>query len=205
MIPVPRLWPGATVALLGAGPSLTRADVDACHGVVPVIAINRAVDWAPWANVLYACDEKLWHWIQGAPNFAGLKYGLHQAIPAAKWGVSVLQNTGPLGLELDPTGLRTGYNSGYQAINLAVHLGAARVVLLGYDMGPAADGRTHFHAPHPDEHRVPSPYPQMRAAFASLVEPLAALGVSVVNCSRQTTLEVFPRATLEDALLEVAA
>jgi hypothetical protein len=116
--------------------------------------------------------------------------------------VQVLRNTGMLGLELDPTGLRAGHNSGYQAINLAVHLGAARILLLGYDMGPDATGLSHWFGEHPD--RVASPYPQMRAAFDSLVEPLAALGIAIVNCSRRTALTTFPCQALERALAVAA-
>jgi hypothetical protein len=197
MIPVPRRWPGETVVLIGAGPSLTLEDVQACRGQARVIAINRSVELAPWADVLYACDAKMWKWLGGAPSFTGLKYTLD---PDARiWpAVTILRNTGPLGLEADPSGLRTGKNSGYQAINLAVHLGAARILLLGYDMAPAPTGVTHWHGEHPSG--PASPYPQMRAAFASMVEPLAAAAVTVINCSRRTALDTFPRMALVDAL-----
>lgn len=201
---VTKHWPGQTFVLLGGGPSLTPADVDAVRGRARVIAINDAWKLAPWADVLYACDDKWWTWQSGVPTFAGLKYALDPS--AEQWpGVRVLQNTGPLGLELAPTGLRTGKNSGFQAINLAVHLGASRIVLLGYDMCPAPDGRGHWFGEHPD--RNPSPYQAMREAFASLVEPLFSIGVGVVNCSRRTELTTFPCAALDDELerLERAA
>jgi hypothetical protein len=111
--------------------------------------------------------------------------------------VQVLQNTGTDGLELAPTGLRTGINSGYQALNLAVHLGADRILLLGYDMGP--DGtRDHWFGEHPD--CQPSPYAQMREYFETLVAPLAELGISVINCSRRTALTAFPCVPLEQEL-----
>ena len=128
---VPRLWPGATIVCLGTGPSLTAADVTRCAGQAKVTAINDAYRLAPWADVLYACDAKWWRWNKGLPGFAGLKFGLDTSI--AYRDVTVLQNTGLQVLETTPTGLRTGHTSGYQAINLAVHLGAARIVLLGYD------------------------------------------------------------------------
>jgi hypothetical protein len=121
--------------------------------------------------------------------------------------VQVLRNTGPLGLEREPTGLRTGRNSGYQAVNLAVHLGASRILLLGFDMSPTAEGQQHWHAPHPDHTPSPYEYPQWLAAWPSLVEPLAAAGVTVINCSRRTVLTTFPCAPLADELarLERAA
>ena len=202
VVSVPRRWPGRTVVCLGGGPSLTPADVDTVRGWAPVIAINDAYRVAPWADVLYACDDKWWAWHQGVATFAGAKYALDAK--ATRWpGVQVLRNAGEKGLELDPTGLRTGRNSGYQAINLAVHVGAARIVLLGYDMSPAPDGRTHWFGDHPD--KAPSPYALMRTAFDTLVAPLAAAQVEVLNCSRRTALTAFPCAPLDTVVLQGVA
>jgi len=198
MIPdVPPRWPGETFVCIGGGPSLTTADVDAVHGWARVIAINDAYLLAPWADVLYACDAKWWTWHHGVPSFGGPKYSIESSDPVTFTEVQVLKNTGITGLELDPTGLRTGINSGYQAINLAVHLGAERILLLGYDM--SCDGtRSHWFGEHPDAQ--PSPYPQMREAFESLVEALQAIGVTVINCSRRTALTTFPCVPLEQEL-----
>lgn len=191
-----------TFVLIGGGPSLTREDVDFVRDKARVIAINDAYRLAPWADMLYAADRS---WIDaqdGVPSFRGLKYSIDSKDPTTRHDWTVLRNTGPLGLELEPTGLRAGFNSGYQALNLAVHCGAKRIILLGYDMRPHG-AREHWFEDSPD--RRPSPYAEMREAFASLIEPLAGLGISVVNCSRWTAMAVFPCALLSEALLERAA
>jgi len=193
---VARVYAGQTIACLGSGPSLCRADVELLVAAdVRIIAINDAYTIAPEAAVLYAADEHWWRWHKGAPSFLGQRVGIEpQRIAWA--GLQVLRNTGRDGLELAPDGLRTGGSagtSGYQAINLAVHLGAARVLLLGYDL----QGR-HFFGEHPNK-TVPD-FHAARLAFEMLVSPLAALGVSVINCSRATTLTTFRRAALADAL-----
>jgi hypothetical protein len=199
-VAVPRLWPGATIVCLGGGPSLTREDVDYCRGRARVVAVNDAYRLAPWADVLYACDAKWWAWHQGVPTFTGLKYALERQ--AATWpGVQVLENTGHDGLEPKPTGVKTGRNSGYQAINVAVHLGAARIVLLGYDMMRGPKDLEHWFGNHPNGQR--SPYLAFAQKFACLVKPLQALGVEVINCSRRTALTVFPRQSLELTLPDV--
>lgn len=186
---VPRRFPNATIVCLAGGPSLTVEDVEAVRGRARVIAVSDAYKLAPWADVLYSCDAKWWNWHQGVPKFTGPKYSLD--VRSRRWpDVQILKDTGVAGLELDPTGLRTGRNSGYQAINLAVHLGAARVVLLGYDMSSAKDGRTHWFGDHPDKN--PPPYGHMLRAFDSIIAPLAAAGVSVINCTRRTALKTFP-------------
>lgn len=185
---------------LGTGASLTPADVEVCRGHARVIAINNAYTICPLADAMYAGDQKFWRWVQGAPDFAGLKYTVEPQKP--RWpGLEVLRHDGGRdapGLCLDPDGLRTGYNSGYQAINLAVHFGAARIILLGYDMHGA-----HFFGHHPDN--TAPPFALCLEHFETLVAPLAALGVSIVNCTPHSALRCFPMAPLVDVLAERAA
>lgn len=196
MIPVPRVWDGETAVILAGGPSLTQKDVDAVRGRARVLAIKDAVRLAPWADALYACDGKWWKRWGAGLRFEGLKYSLeYPQAPLA----GVLANTGPKGLELDPSGIRTGKNSGYQAINLAVHLGVRRVILLGYDMQPAEDGRHHWFGAHPYSTNNP-PYWAFLDLWPSIVEPLKAVGVEVVNATRRTALDCFPKVSLEEAL-----
>jgi len=215
---VPPLWPRGTCVILGGGSSLTQADCAAVRGKAPVIAIKEAgycalpgeTAPAPWADVLYAADEKYWRFAHGAPDFPGLKYSIEDwptadrnyqpAVLAARRqqypDVVLLRNTGATGLDRDPTGLRTGYNSGYQAINLAVHLGVARIILLGFDMWAGPGGRQNWFAKHPTH--LDSQYALFLQAFATLPAPLAVAGVTVLNASRFTVLRVFPRVALEE-------
>jgi len=191
-----------TFVLIGGGPSLTKADVDFVRHKARVIAINDAYRLAPWAEILYAADRS---WIDahdGVPSFMGLKYSIDSKDPTTRSDWIVLRNTGLLGLELEPTGLRAGFNSGYQAVNLAVHCGAKKIILLGYDLGPS-ENREHWFEDPPD--RTLSPYAEMRTAFTSLLEPLTDLGISVVNCSRRSALAVFPSIPLSETLRERAA
>lgn len=187
---VPRAWPGATVVCVGGGPSLTQADVDHCRGRAAVIAINDAYRLAPWADVLYSSDQRWYEFYKGAPEFTGVKYGIRPLNPPDAWGITVLENTGVVGLEAAPTGLRNGRNSGFAAINLAVHFGAKRVLLLGYDMGHLG-GKSHWFGDHPQRIRAESPYQGFIDAFDTIVEPLRKVGVSVVNCTRRTALGTF--------------
>lgn len=205
MTSVPKVWHGSTIVCIGTGPSLTHEDVEFCRDKARVIAINDAYTVAPWADVLYACDVKWWKWHNGVPAFTGLKYALapktndrigDQVIRQA--GIQALQNHGTYGLSLDPTGVSTGHNSGYQAINVALHFGASRIVLLGYDMGRSPKQASHFFGEHRD--RSQPPYERCLAAFATLVAPLRAASVDVVNSSRHSALRCFPQITLEESL-----
>lgn len=217
MVTVPRVFPNSTIVCIGGGPSLTAADVDACRGRARVVAVNDAHRLAPWADVLYACDGAWWDHYQGVPTFAGSKYCL--TVTNTKWregdqwvrgrrrwpGVEQLQKTGEHGLEVQPHGVRTGMNSGYQAINVAVHLGAVRIVLLGYDMQRGPKRERHWFGEHPKPLAHDSPYGGFVNCFQTLVAPLRAIRVEVVNASRETALRCFPRQSIEQALARTEA
>jgi hypothetical protein len=163
-------------------------------------------------SAMYFCDAKWWQQSMAANRRSkDNSYSFHDAIYKGWWWtvsqdfadhpqVNMLRLTGQQGLEPEPTGLRTGSNSGYQAINLAVHLGAKKIVLLGYDMKQAR-GRNNWHD-EPRPHASQDVYEQsMLPHFASLVDPLRELGVEVINATPDSALECFPKATLAEALL----
>jgi hypothetical protein len=166
-----------------------------------VIAVNDAYRYAPFAAALMASDTEWWRVHHGVPSFTGLKYCLSRSA-VGKWpDVHVLRSTGAAGIETDPTGLKTGCNSGAAAVNLAVHFGAARILLLGYDMGVSRAGMPeHFFGNHPRPLRGGSPYRLFREQFGQMVAPLKAAGVAVINCTRRTALEHFPCQPLREAL-----
>lgn len=203
--PLPRLSDGGTVVCLATGPSLTRADIEQCLGKAVIIAVNDAHRIAPEADILYAADARWWKWHADAKDFPGLKVSIRLENTKHPDYVQLLDRTGEAGLELQPTGLRHGRNSGYQAINLAVHLGAKRIVLLGYDLQRGEHGEHHFFGE--DRTKKAPPLSMFVPFFQTLVKPLREQGIEIVNCSRRTALTCFPRMALENALQarEVAA
>lgn len=211
---VPRLWQNATAVCVAAGPSLTKADVDHVRGRAKVIVVNRSLEIAPWADVWYACDARFFKWVaRGEGDWKSVKavadayHGptFSLALESKRWrpDVKVLGKGSTQGLSLDPAKLCLGGNSGYQALNLAVLLGATRILLLGYDMGVNSKGKQHWHADHPNTMR--SPYQTFLNNFPTIVAPLKTAGIEVVNCSRDTRLTCFPRTSIEDALPVIAA
>jgi len=161
---VPQVWPGSTFICVGCGPSLDEVQIQRCRDAVEsldarIIVINDAYRLLPMADVLYGCDSRWWLWHEGVSLFPGIKVGLAWSCIDNDWfpgwdkidytNIRFLISTGKEGLETNPRGIRTGNNSGYQAINLAVHLGAKTIVLLGYDMKRSEDGNHHWFGDHP--------------------------------------------------------
>ena len=111
--------------------------------------------------------------------------------------VHLLRNGGVSGFARSPDTLNTGQNSGFQALNLVFHSGAAIAVLLGYDMKYADNGqRSHWHEGHPM--KVPEQW--YRQHYAAHFRTIGECGMRILNASRDTLLDCFPRVTIEEAL-----
>ena len=98
---------------------------------------------------------------------------------------------------------QAGQNSGAGAIALAHHFGARVVYLLGYDC-QRTGGKAHWHGDHPEiadpKRRMGNAgsLPKWPSQFRELVRFVP--GLEIINCSRETALTVFPRASLESVL-----
>ncbi len=88
-------------------------------------------------------------------------------------------------------------NSGEGAIALASYLGARSIVMLGYDCQHTG-GRAHWHPDHPGLGNAKGceKWPQQFRKLAQFLGP----DIRVVNASRVTALDVWPRISLEEAL-----
>ena len=201
---IPRLWDGATAVVIACGPSLDLAQVRTvararASGAVRAIAVNDAVYPAWWADVLYACDAKWWRFNGGVPGFSGLKIGL-EPVPEHP-EVNCAAKSGDYGFDPDPRYLRTGSAGGHQAVCAAVHLGAARVVLLGFDC-TGRPGRLHWHGDHPQPLRNPQPqtFEKWLRAYDALAPELGRRGIDVINATPGSAIAAFRKLSLEEAL-----
>lgn len=201
---VDRIWHGQTVVIIGNGPSLDLAQIrligiarlkQKCR----VIAINDAAFVAWWADWLHGCDGKWWGWHHGvAERFPRERTTCDPEVPDGIAGL--LTKTGDFGFDPDPSCIRTGFSGAYQAIHIAIHTGARRIILVGVDMQPGAQNR--WFGDHPDginptreEYRT-----QIASGFWTLQETLAERKIQVVNASPGSALKEFPSMPLEAAL-----
>jgi hypothetical protein len=166
---------------------------------IAAIAINTTFRLAPWADVLYAADIEWWGHLdhhKDAMAFAGLKVSCQPV-----YGVNILRNTGVLGFDPDPGAVRTGGNSGYQAIHIAMHAQASRILLCGFNMR-SYDGADHWHPEHPKGLRrtVPELYQRWCERFEALAASATERNIDIVNVTPDSALEVFRKSTLEEEL-----
>lgn len=201
---IPRLWPGATVAVLASGPSMSKAIADSLEAAPnrpKVIAVNDTAKLAPWADMIYAADGDWWRLNRWADQLLTLKVGMCQHPGVLELAISrrTLERGADRhnGFDEDPSRLRTGGNSGYQAISVAVHADAARVLLFGFDMHG-----THWHGEHPAPLRNthPDTFAVWLRRFDELAPMLAQRGVDVVNCTPGSALTCFRTMTPDEAI-----
>lgn len=194
------VWP--VVVCIATGPSLTRADALALRHL-PTIAVNDAYRVAPHAQILYAADKSWWDMYNCCPDFTGRKVS-QNVQPGRGWPtdatVEVLRSIKAPGMSRDPGVLHRGYNSGYQALNLALLCEAKIVVLLGYDCGQPLGSPSHYFGDHPAGLQKCSPYDMFRRSFTEAAPTISA---RVINVSRQTTLDCFERMSIGKCLTTI--
>lgn len=203
---VPSLWQGETAFILAGGISLAGQDTQRLEGR-RTIAINSSDIAHPWADFLYSADcrwlfehkrrvEKPWRGrlvtTSEAVDWDGMLH-LRKVEPPVKG------HNGGIGLSRDPRAVAVRRTSLQGAINLAVLLGAARLVLLGADGGPDKKGRTHHHPGHRWA-RKEGCWKEQRWDLSTTVAPLRDAGVEVLNASPGSHLDWWPIVPLTEIL-----
>jgi len=190
-----RPWAGERCFIIGGGESLKGFDFESLRGE-KIIAINRAVEYVPFADIMFCLDQKLYglysqhnaklNW-QAFESFRGLRVWVEA--PGGNYGNDVLlvKMKGKHGLADNlARGIFTGGNSGYGAVQLAVALGAKQICLLGFDMNQG-----NFHSGYPS----PGGDPETRGwidGFNELAPKLEVAGIKVINLNQQSKLRCFP-------------
>lgn len=217
---VERKWSGQPAVIIGGGPSVTPEVVNSIRGRARVIAINNSYLLAPWADLVYFADADWWEWHTAGiataglakeevakrfAEFAGQKvsiFGTGMRIKDPRVHMMRISER-RRGLSSNPRELVTGGNSGYQSINFAWLAGADPILLLGYDMSYANNGKkTHWHGGHPARYAEQA-YFDYAKKFASIVDDLK--GTRVINCTPGSRLEAFPRGEIESILSHTRA
>jgi len=197
-------WHQQTCVCIGTGPSLTEEQLVMVHSyrkhgsaAMRAIAINDAglrrclPLAAPWADILYAADARWWQFYN--PAFTGLRISGEEVKDVETVPLTMLARGEPMPRE--PGSVVSGDHSGFQALGLALTLGATRIILLGYDCGgnkrnaqpnrePRFSSEPPFHGWAEKYHQVPARWPH----------------VEIINCSPQSIITAFPKNELREII-----
>lgn len=192
--------------IIASGPSLTQEDVNAIKGQ-KVIVINDNYLIAPWSDYMYACDPHWWMWHKERPElktFKGQKWTQRESWEASEkeavekhHELNWIDSKCEMGLSTDPAFIHQGSNSGIQAINLAYHFGARRIVLLGFDMQPT-NGKAHWFGEHPNKSHPK--FNSLMKFYEHVADQAPTLGLEIINATRETALTCFKRQSLSSLL-----
>ncbi|MBN9007245.1 MAG: hypothetical protein J0H40_17745 [Rhizobiales bacterium] len=198
------LFKGETIFCLASGPSLTAEICERIRGRC-AIAVNSSAVLAPPDSVLFFTDSswyeprrelvKSWQGLVVSMSRTAKRElpdkvrrvrgeGDPQALPSFSRGRDVIQQ---------------GRSSGHTAVSLAIALGAACVVLLGYDMR-FVEGREHFHGEYKGPRDVSIYEREFRPGFAGWNAAARAAGVDVINATDGSALTEFRHVSLDEVL-----
>ena len=211
------------VVVCASGPSFSdeqavlirqRRAENACR----VIVVNNCYRMVPNADILYAADHRWWKChigpraVDGAPGIKAVCPTMARYSPEARamqdFGATIIHLQGQRGIAAthDKNGLpintiRRGSGGGFQAVGLAIKLGARHIVLVGFDAKRGKHGEAHFHGDHPREHLPnPQPFEAWAEEYDSLAVPAAERGVRIAQCSTDTATKLLIRSTLDKEL-----
>lgn len=223
----PPMWSGGTAFIVGGGPSMPRqfgvpedtvskvmagalppssyspflAPIHGAH----VIGVNNAYQIGPWIDCIFFGDCA-WYLVhrQALAMFPNLKVSCCPRFSGRPQkdmeGVKYLAKHGGerrYGISDNPSKVSWNHNSGAAAINLAVHFGVKRIVLLGFDM--CLEGQvSHWHGSHGN--KKPPPFERHLKGFPVIAGDATRRGVEVLNCNSHSAIDSFPKVTLQEVL-----
>ncbi len=178
---VPRCYAGATVFCVGAGPSLAALDPERLPGDRTIVC-NTAVRFVGRTAfaLLYGLAAVERCGIALA-SFAGEIVTVNSAVRARIPRARLIEPGPRWGMSRDAGRLAHGSCAGHGAIAFMALAGAARIVLVGYDMCSA-------------EHRALAPH------FSVIASDLRRAGVECLNATPGSALDCFERVHLRDVL-----
>lgn len=192
--------------IIACGPSANIQDAQklrACCDVI--IAVNdswrlcRGADGKYFSDYIYGSDMKWWTYAIGdiIRDYDGELWTQRVGWTEEPEGMGIqcFESEHKPDLCTEPGKIHTGQNSGFAAINLAYHLGANTIILLGYDL--RMDGsRRHWFDGRPEKLNANSDYTSFIKSFDTI--NAKKHGISILNASRRTSLTCFPLVDLED-------
>jgi hypothetical protein len=199
---VPRIWDGKDIYIVAGGPSVMDLDfnklVHKC-----VLGVNSAV-YLSCTKILFFGDAKWYWWNRAAVQaFKGMKITVNKLVEGRDPSVheepdiNVVKCQSIRGFHIEPDRVAWNRSSGGCAINVAIHLGAKRIILLGYDMKRTYD-RKNWN-PHVQESTNQNPYENQAGTLPHTAEAIKRrTDVEVLNATQGSALECFRKVKLEE-------
>lgn len=200
--PFLQCWKDDDVFVLGGGPSLRDFDYSILKGKKVIGCNTSALVAGTNCSVCFYSDHEWFLQNYGRlESFRGwvVTHCTAHRSRTEKW-IRYMERRED-GLHRNALGF--GGNSGVGAINLALILGARRVMLLGIDCGASPDGGHHWHDGYPQRaDNAAALYRKFTVGFHSVKRDLPTVfpKSSIINLNPNSNLRIFPFMSVEDAV-----
>lgn len=230
---VPRMWEGGDVWIIGGGPSIPQ-QFDIPEAVIKkvlsgesppnvysdymkelhtkhVIGVNAAFRLGDWIDMVAFGDSGFFlRFRESLAIFPGLKVSCGSGGSHEHW-VKYLGRDNNHAKGISPVNglISWNGNTGAASINIAVHAGAKRIFLLGFDMNlDPSNQMQHWHDLYnkgpvqDDRRRRKLPFPRHLPGFPLIAADAKKLGIEIINISPNSAITDFPKKTLKEVLNE---
>lgn len=228
MCRINNIWNGTDVFIIGGGASLIQQfniPVDLCKKVRTgqsrsivyseylkslhnknVIGVNVAYALGDWVDICFFGDAGF-HWIskEHLKEYKGILVSCHEKFKNSDSVIYYERDKKRYGISRNESQVCWNDNSGGAAVNLAVHMGAKRIILVGFDMAVDSEGNEHWHNEYKltnkGNHNSPNrivDYSKFKRAFEAITSDLKELGISIYSLGDKTALNGVVPIKLED-------
>jgi len=175
-----------------------------------IIGVNMSYKLGMWIDVVMFGDSGFFlKERNGLATFPGIKVSCNTGSQGERW-IKHLGRDGShsKGISTNPMLVGWNGNTGGAAINLAVHMGAKRILLLGFDMNLDGTRMQHWHdlygkGPVLDERRKRKlPFSRHITSFSFIAADAKRLGVEIINLSPGSSINDFPKMSVKEFLLD---
>lgn len=223
---IPRLWDGGQCVIIGGGPSVTQQfDIPEylVHQVYTkkaspevyspymqsihsqhIIAVNMAFKLGPWIDCAFFGDEVFYtNYRWDLYQFKGLRVTCASALPSQNGFLKILDHDREhkFGCSFKPGHVSWNGNSGAAAINLAVHFGVKRIILLGFDMKLDSNQNQHWHKFYTSNPQSVAQRMKLHLQGFPVIAKDLHGKVEIINACPDSMITSFPRMAFKDIRL----
>jgi len=187
-----------TVYIIGGGPSIQDTDLAPLYNK-PCIGVNCAFNLGTWIDIIFFGDCRTYNWQEDKfeqwPNRLITKCASLKDHPKIEYIPECEKHSICLNHKAIAWPCGKGANSGAAAINLAIHLGAKKIVLVGFDMKKQGD-KHNFHDLY-KKHHTPKDdvYNKFQKHFLNIAKET---NIEIINANPNSALKAFPKDNLKN-------
>ena len=192
-----------TALIVATGPSLDDKTIQLCiDSGLSLFGVNKTFEILP-LDYFLACNPSFWnyYWNRGLKDHKAEKW-TWDALTAERYGINYIAGKWAPGLSTDPNYIHYHHGSGPQVVNIALHKGIKRMLLVGWDMKYTEE--KHYFGDYPPELQH-NPKTGPGGEFIGLIKEMETIkpedyGIEIINCTPGSAMKCFPIMRLEDAL-----